>query len=469
MSEQWRSSRPKRTTRSQYDNIGSALLALFLAIVVWVVATYNSDPPLVDYVSLPIDRLNKPAGMKIVDSVDDRVRVQIKAPKSTWDHLEDANLHAYVDLANAKPGVNKLEVQVTWADKYYIRLLKKEPKTIIIRLERILSKDVPVHVNVPDLDAIPLGYIAYPPSVSPVTVTITGPESLVSQVTEARVDIWIQEARETMERRVMPTLRDADGEEVTGLTVSPSIVTVRVPIERQLGFGEVTVRAVLTGTPASGYWVSNVTVKPSTVTVYGKREVIENMPGLAETAPVDIEGADQTVTKRVPLTLPEGVSVFSKDPSGQTVVVTVEIQAIMGGQTVRRKVEILGLYSGYQARVSPEEVDVILSGPLPQLQAITADDVQVFVNLLGLRSGTYMLTPVVILPEETQLRVQSIQPETVEVTIEYPTPERSPSPSVTPTITGTVTIGPQITVTPGVTVTLTASPPQTEKTSTPRQ
>ena len=267
------------------------------------------------------------------------------------------------------------------------------------------------------------------------------------------MDIMLEGARETVSLLLAPSVMDAADEPVEGLELSPIEVRAEVQIERQLGYRDVTVRAATTNSPASGYWVSSITVEPSTVPVYGKPQIIEALPGLVETNPIDIEGVDETLVKRVPLALPEGVSVYSEDISGQTVSVRIEITPLLGGQTIRRKIEYQGLSAGYQAIVSPEVADVILSGPLPELQDLDPEDVRVVLNLLGLRVGTHKLQPTVLLPEGSRLEIKTIQPETIEVTIQIPPTEAAPEPPLeeaTPTITASPT--PSGTATPTATV-----------------
>jgi YbbR domain-containing protein len=127
---------------------------------------------------------------------------------------------------------------------------------------------------------------------------------------------------------------------------------------------------------------------------------------------VDITGAKEDVVKRVALALPEGVSVLSD--SG--VQVRVAVTPIMGGQTVRRTVTLSGLTRDLLATISPDAVEVILSGPLPTLASLTTGEVQVVVDVLGLSPGTYQLKPRVILIPDG-LKVESIVPDTVEVEI----------------------------------------------------
>ena len=90
-------------------------------------------------------------------------------------------------------------------------------------------------------------------------------------------------------------------------------------------------------------------------------------------------------------------------------------------------------------------MDVILSGPLAELEALQEDDVRFFVDLTGLEEGTHLLTPQAeILSERVQ--VESLIPETIEVIIGPPL-----SPTPTPTVTPTATLLPLLTPTPTAT------------------
>ena len=95
--------------------------------------------------------------------------------------------------------------------------------------------------------------------------------------------------------------------------------------------------------------------------------------------------------------------------------VTIDVSAITGGQTVQRQVTARGLDKGLKATLSPESVDVILGGPLPVLQSLKVDDVQVIIDLVNKPPGKYKLTPTLVKPDS--LKVESIVPDTIEVVI----------------------------------------------------
>jgi len=76
-------------------------------------------------------------------------------------------------------------------------------------------------------------------------------------------------------------------------------------------------------------------------------------------------------------------------------------------------------------------VEVVLEGPETQLNALTAQDLRIYVNLSGLGPGMYRIDPVVLAPPN--VRVVNVIPETVEVRIELiPPPTPVPIPVVTP-------------------------------------
>jgi len=79
-------------------------------------------------------------------------------------------------------------------------------------------------------------------------------------------------------------------------------------------------------------------------------------------------------------------------------------------------VEVVGLSSTLKATIAPEQVTVIVAGPLPMLDQLTIDGIRVMVDVTGLTAGTYQLTPNVEIAIQN-LRVESILPETVEVVI----------------------------------------------------
>jgi hypothetical protein len=99
-------------------------------------------------------------------------------------------------------------------------------------------------------------------------------------------------------------------------------------------------------------------------------------------------------------------------------------------------------------------VDVILSGPVLELDALNPADVRVVVDVTGLEPGVYPLEPQVNLLSAL-IRVEAVLPETLEVTIvSGPLPTPTITPPATPGLTGT----PAVSGTPSATFEPTLTP-----------
>lgn len=199
---------------------------------------------------------------------------------------------------------------------------------------------------------------------------------------------------------------------------------MQIPISQQGGYRDVAVKVGVTGQVADYYRLTNISVFPPVVTVYSAdTQLVNDMPGVVETDPVDLNDAHEDFSARVGLVLPENVTIIGD----QSVLVEVSIKAILGSLTIDDKpIEIINLDPALYAQLSPTTIDVIVSGPLPALDNLNPADLRVIVDVDELASGEYQLVPSVeILNDE--ISVESILPESIQVII-------SQTPFVTPTV-----------------------------------
>lgn len=416
--------------RRLLGTLGSILLSLILATIVWVGATSADNPSVTgQYASaIPIRLVSQPADTVIVTPLDSSVQVTITAPQSLWGSIRPTDFEAFVDISQVPVGqATNVKVQVK-SLRPLVQLRSYTPESVTLQLDRYETRTVAVRANL--VDEVPVGFVAHDPVVEPSVVTIGGPASAVERVQYASVDVWLRGSRETVSRSLAPTPLDADDAVVAGVTVTPSSVTVSVELTQRANFkGPVPIRVQMLGEVAPLYWVTNITVRPSSVTLVGLPSVLEQIPEYLETEPVDISNATATVTQRVNLVLPAGVSVVpetAEDAASQTVEVVVEVSPMTGSSTLLQvPVTMQGLAPDLVATLSPETVDIYLSGPLVQLQALTDKDVEVTVNLVDLGPGDHRLTPQVIVPEG--ITVSNLLPEAVVVQIAGPTPTPGPT------------------------------------------
>jgi YbbR domain-containing protein len=421
-------------------NFGTLLTAFILAVIVWVSSVLASDPNEEHLLAraVPIEIIGQDPNLQIMGDVTSSVSVVLRAPSSVWTQLNNnpGLVTAKVDLSGLGPGVHNVPVQVQ-ITAHLVRLISQDPEQVSITLDSIVSQVFPVELVV--TGDPPTGYQAQTPIVDPFEITVTGAESVVSTVKQARVSIDITNANQTITREEVPVLLDEQGQVVNGLTMSPASVTVTQPITLLGGYRYVIVRAITEGQVPTGYRVTNIYVSPIGVVVFSSNpELVNSLPGYIETQPIDLTGKDNDFETIVDLSLPEGITVVGDSK----VLVQVSIAAVESSLAISLPVEVIGLAPGLAASVTPPIVNVILIGPVPDLNSLGSTDVRVVVDLTGYEPGSYQFTPEVsILPESITL--SSLLPSTVEVIISIaPTPTQTVTPNGTPSPTPQATTVP---------------------------
>lgn len=412
-----------------FTNIGTLLLALILAVVVWISAVTASNPNVERTRTVPLDIIGLDADMLIVGNVPTQVRVTLEAPSSVMDSMNAAEnaVQAWVDLAGLDSGTHDLRVQVQVNPAFRpVRQGPVIPELVEVTLESLLTRTFPVKIDVTGEPAV--GYQKGRLVTEPSSVTVSGAASLVSQIEQVGAGLDISGVTETIERNVSLVAVDQQGEAVSGVNITPTEVSVTQPIFLQGGYRNVIVRVETVGQPADGYKLTNITVSPLNVVVFSSDpQLVNDLPGYVETEPVDLSGAIDDIDTYVSIVVPEGVSMVGN----QFVLVQVSIAAIEGTLNMSLPVLPIGLLPIQAALISPETVDVILSGPVPILDAMTPEDVRVFVDVSDLELGIYQLEPQVeIIPD--RVIVESVVPSTVEVEIivaPTPTPSSTAAPA----------------------------------------
>ena len=424
--------------RQFWENLGTLALALLLAVVVWAVAVNEENPneEKLFPATVKVEPGETPENLILVEQDITQTAVTIRAPRSVWETLVAGQIHVTADLAGLSPGeyVIPLRAQL---DVSIGQVTKLNPAAIRVTLESRATRELPVSVE--QVGEPARGYEAGPYDLSALTAVVSGPASAVDRVSKVAATISLDGLKTDLQKDVALDPVDASGKPVAGVSLEPVSVRVKVPITQKQGFRDVAVTVDYAGQVAAGYRITNITVAPPVITVSSSDpQKVEELPGFVKTQPLDLTGASDDIVVRLPLALPEGVSVEG-EPSVQ---VQVNIAAIESSQTEQRQPEFQGLGPGLTATASPDTVVVLVSGPLPVLDQLKKEDVRVILDVTGLEPGTYSLTPQVsLLPEK--LRAESVLPAQIEVVITVgvtpsvtpgtPTPTPTATPSAAPT------------------------------------
>ncbi|MCL4867477.1 MAG: hypothetical protein KJ063_00780 [Anaerolineae bacterium] len=399
-----------RRSNSFLADLLTILLSLVLAIVIWVTAVRENNPFITRSFDLVVELQGLPDNALVTNTVQRSVRIEVNGPTAILNQLRPEQFLAVIDLSQLPFGETAAPIQIV-ADIDDVTVISQFPTTTVIVLERQTSREVPVVVILRGTPA--RGHTTADPISDPATVQISGPATRVEEITEARVTILLDDARDNITVTRRPLFYDQQGNVVgtNNLSLSTTEINITVPITQLADFAEKPVVVNWVGEPAPGYRLLNVTNEPRSVLVTGPPEVLNGLSSI-QTEPVDITGATQPISLQATLILPRGVSLDDVQP----ILVVIEIEPIYTSSVVPVIPEIRALGPGLTYTLSVDTVRVVVYGPLPVLDSLENDDVRVTLDLLGLDIGSHNITPNVVVTA-TGLEVRSTQPAFITVVI----------------------------------------------------
>ena len=405
----------KKFIRSILSNLFTFLLSLALAVLIWVNAQQTEDPLRSEILTIPVNIIGQPEKSILLDPAPNRMSVQLvfEGPTSIVSEATTNDFTATIDL-NGIPFGTETRLPVNVQTNIPNITLRSQPIQITVLLEQLVTRDIPVVLDI--RGDVSRGYTQGQPLIDPPAITVSGPASSAESLDFARVTVFLNNNRENMFDTRQPIFYDEQGRvaSVRTLTLSDEQIDITIPVTESAGFAEKSIDVNLVGQPAPGYRILDINVTPLTVLVQG-RPTLLNQLDRVQTEPIDITGLAEPFRQQVALALPSGIT----QEEVQEIIVEIAIEPLFTTDTYTPKVLIQGLDKDLVAAVDPESVRVILYGPLPVLETLLDEEVQVTIDLFGLLTGTYSLEPDVSFPDRG-IELRSIQP--AQVTVEITTP-----------------------------------------------
>jgi YbbR domain-containing protein len=441
------------------------LLAVGLSFALWAFVSFSQNPEAtVTFPDVPLEAVGLEPGLVMVDvngvptQALPPVDITLSTDQRQLAQLRPVDVRAVADLTGRGAGehIVPVNVQPTRANlSFTVPDGGAAPAAVPVRLEALSTREVPVGLEVQG--NLPFSFERGDPTITsggqPIqAVTVQGPQSRVERVVQARATANIEQLRATYQAALPLTALDAAGVPLDGVVITPSAVTVEIPINPVVGIKLVPVVPDIAGLPAAGYQVTGVTVSPPLIALTGASGPLDRV-GELRTARVDIAGATGPISRTVRLIFPENTSPGENMPEVVRVVVAVAPIALPFQAEVPAAVSATGVGAGLQLGVSPSVATVTVSGPSAAIAALGQTPLRATVDVSGLGPGTYQLPVSVALPQGVGLVGD---PPTVQVTLRFPPPPTgTPGPAGTPGATGT----PGPTDTPGPSPTPGAPPP----------
>ncbi len=407
-----------KPSRTQLLRFG---LSLVLGILLWGWVTQLQDPYTErNFDDIPVSAGDLSGDLQVVTSVPN-ASVTIGGSNSRVDPVRRQDITIQLDTRGiTSPGMHRVALIAETAD---VSSVSVEPQEVTIQVDERVSEVFPLTVINDDSsgEARSIGQVQ--PTVT--QVTVTGPRSAVQRVNRVVLPVSIGQNVQDFSEEFEPYVVDTADQVIAEVMVNPATVVTRVNVETR--GKEVSVIPSVTGLPAEGFAVQQRRVFPDTIIVDGPVDVLNDLLFI-NTRPVDISDARQSVSASVELSdLPDGVTIV--EPANGTVEVRIAIEDTTASSQALNDLplEFVGIGPGLAATTNPEVISIQVTAPASVLQAMTPEDISVFIDVAGLEPGSYMLEPEVTVPQGTTWI--GSDPGVIEVTI-VPSGVSSPAPAL---------------------------------------
>lgn len=302
------------------ENWKYKILAIICAIALRYYVNAQQNPQKSRPVTMTLAIHNLPSGLVIVDKPIN-VSVTLTGSNEDLGRINDSNVSALVDLRNTHAGLNSgLPVDVSINPpglRNGITISEVKPRVVALQIDQKRKRRLPITVMIQGAPAP--GFIVKRPVLITKSAIMNGPSSLVSAVSKLVIKPDVTSASNSIDDEFQIIPQDVNGQDVPNIQVTPDTAQVQINILQEGRSRDVFISPSITGSPAPGYVIGEVTSDPRTVTVSGTPGLLNDL-GRILTEPVDITNATTDIVKQVKCLSPNGTKLNTTD-----VTITVKI------------------------------------------------------------------------------------------------------------------------------------------------
>ncbi len=345
----------------------------------------------------------------IVEGVPDTVDITLIGSKSSiYLATQLDNNDVTLDLSGYGPGTYKVDLKYNHSiDSVSYKL---DPSKVTVKISEKVSEVFSLSYDLMNVDKLSNTLSISNVKLDTSEVICKSSQENLDKV--ASVKALVDASKITLTESGTQTLEDvtlvaydANGNKLDNIEIVPTSVKADVTIDSY--HRTLPVKVNTTGTMASGKAIASLTSSVSTVDVYGDKATVDALDSIE--ALVDVTNLSSDKSFSVELTKPSGVRYLSSSKTNVNVTVGTESQKTISGVVV----QATGLGSNLSVSAASDQdkvVDVIVKGVDSVIENITADQINAYVDLSGLKAGSQTV-PVTVTIDDVRVTVQAAKTE----------------------------------------------------------
>lgn len=368
------------------DNLFLRILAVLVAVLVWIIVVNVSDPIIEStYSGVPVEILNADLISKQNETYEilngsNTISVTITAKRSINDLLGKENIKATADMQelNEEKGTIRIRLETNkYNDK--IESIKSKTDAVEVEIEALSKRQLSI---TPVINGEPVeGYITGDVTLDQNVVTVQGPESIVSEIAYAAVEASVAGMSGSISTTGVIRYYDAANNQVDASRLTGNINAVSIRVEL-LATKSLPLKFAITGTPADDYGLSGeISSDIEEVLVAGKLNTLVGLTNISIPASaIDVTDKRESFTVVLDLDkyLPDNVRLADEEFDGKvTVTVGVAPMETRSIAIPRGRFLITGLSDEKQRAVladTDDTIEVTFKGMPADLEKLETDE-----------------------------------------------------------------------------------------------
>ncbi len=370
------------------NNWGLKLIAILFALILWF-AVINIDDPVVSetFKNVPVQILNTEvlteAGMtyEVLDNTSVIDTITVYGPRTLVESLNENDIVAKADF-NDITVANTVAVNVSVDNRNSSKITNIRSSLDSVKLNVEEAKTKQLVVNATTTGKLASGYIVGGIELDQNRIRISGPKSVVSKISSAKVNVDVSESSSDVATYGTVRLYDKDGVEITSDLLVKSTEKVHINVD-VVPTKYVPVKYQLAGTVAEGYAVVEdaVSCDIMTVLIAGETEALRDVKELlitGEELSISELKTEKEFTVMLKNYLPDNIILGDKEYDGKvTIKVPVEEVVTEVVEILKEDLTITNAPEGIQVTMIdvPDYTEFEVTGTVSKIRRVMGEKV----------------------------------------------------------------------------------------------
>jgi len=370
-----------------------ALMSAIIAFGLWlyVITVVNPEAEQTFYditVSMTNESVLKDKGLMVLADSEPKVTLVLRGNRTDLNKLKNSDITLLADLSKINAaGQQELSYSISYPGEFAdnaFEVLSHSPDKVNLNVVEWGSKEIDVVISyvgnvaedyIIDKDSAQLDHEK---------VTITGPKTVIDQITQAKLDVDLNGRGQTFSESFRYTLCDADDQPVDAAQVKTSVAEVTLTL-RVLRVKEIPLLLDVKYGGGATADTTNIAIDPLTIKVAGSEALLENFNSLTLGA-VNLADMLEDTTKTFPINLTEGLMNLSGVTEATVSISFPELET-KTLSIARDKIQVSGLPAGMTYTIGTQICTITVRGPKAQIDAMTEEHLTIRVNLADAQLG----------------------------------------------------------------------------------